>query len=76
MIIIRIAASLEDATLVRGIFREYQNAIGTDLCFQKFEDELAHIPGKYAPPAGRLYLAFEDGQPVGCAAVRRLAEDV
>lgn len=43
---------------VRKIFREYQESIDTDLCFQKFEEELAGLPGKYAHPTGRLYLAY------------------
>lgn len=54
----------------RRIFREYQESIDTDLCFQKFEEELASLPGKYAPPKGRLYLCFMGEQLVGCVALR------
>jgi ribosomal protein S18 acetylase RimI-like enzyme len=42
------------------------------LCFQNFEAELAGLPGKYAPPSGRLLLAREGNQRVGCAGLRRL----
>lgn len=37
-----------------------------------FEAELAGLPGKYAPPAGRLLVAYRGGQPAGCAALRDL----
>ncbi|MBV9240904.1 MAG: GNAT family N-acetyltransferase [Acidobacteria bacterium] len=45
------------------------------LCFQGFEDELATLPGKYAPPKGRLLLACFDDDLAGCIALRPLKED-
>lgn len=54
----------------KEIFKEYQQSIDTDLCFQKFEEELASLPGKYAPPKGRLYLSFVGEKLVGCVALR------
>ena len=42
----------------RTLFREYQTEIGVDLCFQGFENELARLPGDYAPPGGRLIVAL------------------
>ena len=73
---IRIAASGEEIEIVRRLFREYQASLGVDLCFQNFESELAGLPGKYAPPEGRLYLAFEGGKVAGCAGVRKIEEGV
>lgn len=58
----------------REIFREYQVSLGIDLCFQDFEQELADLPGKYAPPQGRLYLAFIDEKLAGCIALRPFQE--
>jgi len=56
--------------LVRELFREYQQSIGTDLCFQNFESELATLPGAYAPPRGRLYLGMSSGEGACCAGLR------
>jgi len=56
--------------LVRSIFREYAQGLGVDLCFQGFEQELAELPGDYAPPRGTLLLAHVDGEIAGCVALR------
>jgi ribosomal protein S18 acetylase RimI-like enzyme len=61
---------------VRDLFREYAKAIDIDLCFQNFAEELAGLPDKYAPPTGRLLLAFEGGQAAGCVAVRPIAKGI
>ncbi len=65
----RDAADLEAA---RDIFREYAQGLGVDLCFQGFEQELAGLPGDYAPPRGTLLLARVDGRVAGCCALRPL----
>lgn len=39
-----------------------------------FERELAGLPGKYAPPKGRLLIAYAGGQPAGCVALRDLGD--
>jgi putative acetyltransferase len=61
---------LLDAT--RGIFREYAQSLGIDLCFQGFEQELASLPGDYAAPRGGLLLALVDGEIAGCGGFRPL----
>lgn len=76
MTTIRIASSAADIELARTLFREYAAWLDVDLCFQGFEAELASLPAKYAAPEGSLLLAFEDGAPTGCIALRPLAEGV
>jgi len=66
------ATSVEDVERARTLFREYARSLGIDLGFQGFEQELAGLPGAYAPPAGRLLLAVEDGTLAGCVALRPL----
>lgn len=58
------------------LFREYADSFNYHLCFQSFEQEIAGLPGDYAPPAGRLYLAYWDEDLAGCVALRKLQEGV
>lgn len=67
-----IAKNENDFETARGLFREYAESLGVDLCFQNFSGELETIAQQYNLPLGGLYLAFFDGLPAGCAGVRRL----
>ena len=55
---------------VRQFFRNYAAWLGVDLSFQGFDDEMASLPGAYAPPSGRLFYAEYNGQPAGCVGIR------
>ena len=65
-------ASPQELDTVRAIFQEYADSLGVDLCFQQFDEELATLPGEYAPPRGALFLASVDGEVAGCCALRPL----
>lgn len=60
----------DDIAAVRGLFRDYERWLGISLEFQGFADELATLPGKYAPPDGALLVARVDGAVVGVVAMR------
>jgi putative acetyltransferase len=65
-----IEADYKSLAKVTDLFREYQQFIGVDLCFQGFEEELAGLPSKYAPPAGAIFIAIDNGELIGCVAIR------
>ena len=60
----------------RELFLEYAQSLGFSLCFQNFDKELAGLPGKYAPPEGRLLLADYQSQLAGCVAMRKLESGI
>lgn len=62
----------EDLQSTREIFQEYAHGLGVDLSFQGFDEELAMLPGDYAPPRGALFLSKVDGVVAGCVALRPL----
>jgi GNAT superfamily N-acetyltransferase len=76
MISIDQAESAEQLETARQLFREYEAWLGLDLCFQGFEEELRTLPGRYAKPDGRLFIASIDGEPAGCIAMRKLEEGI
>ena len=67
---IRHARSAQDITLAQVLWVEYAQSLQVDLRFQGFAEELATLPGAYAPPRGRILLAGPPGKAFGCIALR------
>jgi putative acetyltransferase len=66
-----------DVEHAQGLMREYTAwafALSAETIeaptFEGLEQELESLPGPYAPPAGRLLLAKDNGQPAGCVALK------
>lgn len=68
---LRDAVGAAEVARARDLFVEYAAWLGVDLCFQGFDEELATLPGAYAPPEGRLLLAMDGDAAAGCIALRR-----
>ena len=65
-----------DLELFRELIHEYQSFLGVDLCFQKFETELADPFSKYSPPKGIVLLGYWDGEICACGALQDLGSGI
>jgi putative acetyltransferase len=63
---------ISDLDDVRVLLRAYEASLPFDLDFQDFKQELAGLPGSYAPPGGALLGSRTGGVLVGCVALRRI----
>jgi NAD(P)-dependent dehydrogenase (short-subunit alcohol dehydrogenase family) len=70
------AESPKQVAQARELFLEYAQSLGFSLCFQNFDQELASLPGDYAPPEGRLMLAEYDGELAACGALHKLDSEI
>lgn len=66
----------QNLEFARALFKEYTASLGFDLDFQNFKEELANLPGDYAPPGGRLLIALWREQLSGCVALRKLEDRI
>jgi GNAT superfamily N-acetyltransferase len=82
-IVVRVPETAEQLDDVRALMRTFiawhkarhqddLHLIDAYFDAKKFDDELASLPGDYAPPHGQLLLATLDGVPAGCVALRRI----
>lgn len=72
-LVVTLAKDPDDIETVRELFKEYAASLGFGLDFQDFDEELSLLPGKYAAPGGSLLLAWHDGEPAGCVALRQFS---
>jgi len=73
---IRRAGDSHDVAQARELFLEYAKSLAFSLCFQNFDQELANLPGDYAPPDGRLLLAYSCDDLVGCVAMHKIGAGI
>ena len=66
----------EDFEIIKGLFVEYADSLGFELCFQNFDEELANLPGDYAPPDGCLLLATYRDKVAVCVGLRKLSDGI
>jgi ribosomal protein S18 acetylase RimI-like enzyme len=68
-------AIARDIPDVARLFAAYERHIGVDLSYQGFADEVATLPGKYAPPLGQLLIARDRTRhAIGCVALRPMSD--
>jgi GNAT superfamily N-acetyltransferase len=83
--IVRGAETPEDLDAVRDLMRAFiawhhernaadRHIIDSYFDPEEFAAELDSLPGEFAPPAGRLLVAEEDGRIAGCVALRDLGD--
>ena len=71
---IRPARSVEDMRAAAELMAAYAASLPVDLAYQDFNSELESLPGKYAPPKGELFMAWDKtGVPLACVALRPLS---
>ena len=75
MTVIRRVQTRADIAEIRTLFAEYAHSLGVDLAFQNFGAELADPPGD-SEPRGRLLLAVEGYDALGCVGVRPFVEQI
>lgn len=67
-----IKPAYDNYAAVRTLFDEYTRTPGVvETCYKSYEMERDNLPGDFAEPDGRLYLAYIDAEPAGCIAMRR-----
>lgn len=75
-VVVTPAEGADDLAHVRALFLEYARSLNFSLCFQGFDEELAALPGKYAPPQGELLLARVGGAVAGAVGLRPLGDGI
>jgi carbonic anhydrase len=66
---LRTAKSSQDYDIIRNLFLAYNEWLGIDLSFQKFEYELDNLSEVYV----RLYIACVNTIPAGCIGIKEFS---
>ncbi len=66
----------DEIPVIKELFQEYADSLNFDLDFQDFREEVETLPGKYSAPEGSILVAKENGETVGCVAVRPLGSKI
>jgi putative acetyltransferase len=71
------AASLDEVDAARSLFREYAISLGWGESPESWmSEEIAALPGTYAPPRGSLMLAYVDDRAAGALGLQPVPEGV
>jgi len=62
----------DDYAVIKNLFTEYSQIKGAEGCFVSFDKELADLKGFYKD--GAILVGYEDDEPVGCIAIRKIDE--
>ncbi|MEN6461093.1 MAG: GNAT family N-acetyltransferase [Syntrophomonas sp.] len=73
---IKIKPAYDEIESIKTLFTEYTQMLGVNLDFQNYKQELEQLPGKYALPDGRLYIAYDENKTKGCIALRKITDTI
>lgn len=68
------AVTPDEIDAVRLLFGEYAASLGWDLSAGWIANEIAALPGPYAPPRGSLMLAYVGDEPAGALGLQPVPE--
>ena len=64
----------KELDVIRDLFREYEEELNEDICFQSFDEELKDPLKKYGLPDGDLMLAYWNDEVAGCIALTKMKD--
>src|SRR5260221_14028338 len=78
-----VSSSEREKNAIRALFTEYMDWTRTFVgdpdnapTFKGYGDEVANVPGIYAPPDGCLLLGYKDSEAAGCVAFKKIDQIV
>jgi ribosomal protein S18 acetylase RimI-like enzyme len=64
-----LATTAQDYQAFKELLQEYATHDLDDSCHSTIWTDMAQLPGRYAPPSGRVLLAYQDAQIAACGAL-------